>query len=173
MSPPAWAGRRGLAAPCPLSHEHDTSSFDCGRPELDDWLKRTALRSQGETARTYVVCAGARVAGFYTLAAGSVIRGDLPSARLRRNTPPDVPVIVLGRLAVDAGFQGMGIGSGMLKEAIVRAVEASREIGVKALVVHALDDAAAAFYLGYGFVPSPVHARTLVLPIATARAALG
>lgn len=119
-----------------------------------------------------MVCAGSRVVGYYCLAAGSVIRTDLPSAKLRRNTPPQVPVIVIGRLAVDKQFQRRRIGAGMLKDAITRALKASRTIGVRAILVHAVDDAAAAFYRSYDFLPSPTDARTLLLPIETAAAAL-
>lgn len=166
------AGRRRISAPCPLSRIHDTSRFDCGIVELNEWLNKTALKSQDQTAKTYAVCTGDRVVGFFTLAAGSVIRNELPSAKLRRNTPNNIPVVVLGRMAVDLQFQGMGIGNGMLKEAILRAIGASSEIAVKAIVVHAVNDNAVPFYLNYDFLLSPMNNRTLILPLSTAIAAL-
>lgn len=161
-----------LAAPAPLAPNHDCSRFRCGRLELDDWLRASALRSEGRTARTYVVAAGARVVAYYSLAAGAVLRKALPSARARRNTPAEVPVVVVGRLAVDLGYRRRGIGAGMLKDAILRAVAASRSVGVRAILVHAIDDDAAGFYRHYGFTPSPVDSRTLMLAIETAIAAL-
>ncbi len=168
MSPYAPPGGGRLSAPIPLSPDHDRSRFDCGKPELDDWLHRTAAASEGRTARTYVTCAGNRIVGYYALAAGNTVRAALPSARLRRNTPADVPVLVIARLAVDREFHGRRIGRGLLKDALLRAVEASRAIGIRAVVVHAIDDEAARFYRRYGFLPSPMDPRTLVLPIETA-----
>jgi len=165
-------GGRRLSAPAPLSKSHDCAAFDCGRPVLDDWLRRRAPRSEGRTARTYVVAEGRRVVGYYTLAAGAVARTSLPSARARRDTPTEVPVVVIGRLAVDLGYQRRGVGAGMLKDAILRAVEASRAIGVRAILVHAIDDEAAGFYRRFGFTASPVAPRTLMLAIETAVAAL-
>ncbi len=166
------AGGLKLAAPCRISVGHDTSRFDCGKLDLDNWLRTKALKSDGQTARTYVVCAGDRVVGFYSLATGAVFRKDLASAKLRRNTPSQIPVIVIGRLAVDKQFQGQDIGSGMLKDAIYRSIGASRTIGVKAIVVHVIDNSAVPFYLNFDFIPSPTDALTLVLPIATAIAAI-
>lgn len=161
-----------LAAPAPLASNHDCSGFRCGRPQLDDWLRASASRSEGRTARTYVVAAGVRVVAYYSLAAGAVLRKTLPSARARRNTPAEVPVVVIGRFAVDLEYQRRGIGAGMLKDAILRAVAASRAIGVRAILVHAIDDDAAGFYRRFGFKPSPVEPRTLMLAIETAVAAL-
>ena len=114
--------------------------------------------------------AGVRVVAFYCLSAGSVTRRDLPR-RLRHDTPDAIPIVVMGRLAVDAAFQGRGLGQGLLRDAILRTLTAAETIGVRALLVHALDDAAP-FYRKYGFVSSPINERTLILPLETARAAL-
>lgn len=116
------------------------------------------------------MAAGNRVLGFYCLAAGSVMRGDMPK-KLRRNTPEAIPIIVMGRLAVDTEFHGRGVGSGLLRDAILRTLTTAEAIGVRALVVHALDDAPT-FYGKYGFVRSPLDERTFVLPIEAAREAL-
>lgn len=161
-----------LAAPAPLSANHDLSRFDCGRAELNDWLRRRAQPSEGTTARTYVTAVGRRVVGYYALSAGNAIRSVLPSAKLRRNTPDQVPVIVLTRLAVDRKFQGRSIGKGLLKDAVGRTAQASQTIGLRALLVHAIDDGAAAFYIRHGFVPTAIDHLTLLLPIETVIASL-
>ena len=160
-------------APSIITAIHDLSAFDSGKPDLDDWLRRKALKSGGQTARSYVVCVdGNRVIGYYCLAAGGVQREVMPNAKFRRNTPIQVPVIILGRLAVDKNYQHQGIGSGLLKDALSRAIQASQAIGIRAILVHALDEDAVAFYKQYGFTESPVDHRTLILPIETAIAAL-
>ena len=135
-------------------------------------LRTKAAKADGLTARTYVVCDGNRIVGFYSLAAGAVLRKELPTAKARHDTPSQIPVIVIGRLAVDLRYQKGNIGSGMLREGIMRAIDASRTIGVRAVMLHAIDDDAYAFYLRYGFVPSPTDKKTLILPIETAIKAL-
>lgn len=171
MTPhPATGGR--LRPPGPLSEDHDVATFACDNEDLNGWLRRRALAAESRTARTYVVCSENRVVGYYCLAAGAVLRTELPTARSRRNTPLRVPVIVIGRLAVDRRFKGRGVGAGLLRDAILRSIEASRAIGVRAILVHAIDDDAASFYRRYGFRPSPLADRTLVLPIETAVKAL-
>jgi GNAT superfamily N-acetyltransferase len=161
-----------LRAPERLTGRHDLSRFDCGDAGLNDWLKRRALKNEGESSRTYVVCAGDAVVGFYCLAAGAVIRAEAPKP-LQRNMPEQVPVILIGRLAVDAAHQGQGIGAGLLKDALLRAIAIAEAIGVRAILVHALNGKAAAFYARYGFQPSPIDPQTLLLPMETAVAALG
>lgn len=158
-------------APEPLADSHDVSAFACGRVELDDWLKRRTRSSEGLTARTYVVADGDRVVGYYCLSAGAVERGELPKKN-RRDTPNAIPIAVIGRLAVDSGCRGTGIGMGLLKDAILRTMAVAGQIGIRAVVVHALDDAVAGYYARLGFVESPLSARTLVLPLETAKAAL-
>src|SRR5260370_20653423 len=106
-----------LRPPEHLTGRHDVSTFDCGKTDLNKWLVRQARRSEGRSARTYVVTVDSRVVGYYCLAAGSVIRDELPKAGLRRNAPDQVPVIVLGRLAVDAKFAFRGFGKGLLRDA--------------------------------------------------------
>ncbi len=168
------AGREGEAPVGPperLAADHDLTDFRCGRDELDDWLRRHARRNEGETSRTYVVPRGRRVVGYYCLAAGSVMRDALPR-RMRHDTPEQVPIVVLGRLASDMRFQRRGLGRGMVQEAILRTLRAAEEIGVRALLVHALDDEAAGFYARFDFIPCPLGERTLVLSVETARRSL-
>jgi GNAT superfamily N-acetyltransferase len=151
-----------------LNDQHDVSEFACGETDLDAWLKRQARGSEGRSARTYVVAIGTRVVGYYCLAAGAVTRAALPRASLRRNQPDQVPVIVLGRLAVDGEYAGQGVGKALLGDALVRAAGAAEAIGVRAILVHAIDDEAAGFYRKFGFLPFPTNELTLALPLETA-----
>ena len=155
-----------LSAPGPLSADDDVGSFDCGNALLNDWLRDQAVRSEGRSARTYVVKDGARVVGYYSLATGGVTRESVPR-KIRHGLPRLVPVMVLGRLAVDLGYQRLGIGRGLLKDALLRTLQVSREVGVRALLVHAIDDEAKAFYAAHGFIEFPAGARTLLLPVET------
>jgi len=161
-----------IAAPAPLTADHDLAPFDCGEPALDAWLKRQALRNEaGGASRTYVACAGARVAGYYSLAAGAVVRAEAPRP-MQRNMPDPIPVMVLGRLAVDRSFQGQGIGRALLRDAVLRVLRAAEIAGIKAILVHAISDDAREFYLASGFVPSPIDPMTLCLPLAAVRTIL-
>jgi GNAT superfamily N-acetyltransferase len=167
---------RAYELPRPILATDAVEEFDCGKAPLNQFLKERALESEGRTARTYVVCASGgidagAVAGYYTLANGAVARKEMPS-RIRHGLPNPTPVMVLGRLAVDLRHQGRGIGSGLLREALLRTLEASKIAGIRALVVHALDDEAITFYAGWGFQLFPVGSRTLFLPIETLVAAL-
>lgn len=156
-----------LAAPQPLTAEHLLGDFSCGETVLDEWLKRRAMNNQATGAsRTFVVVDGAhRVHGYYALAAGAVAH-QLATSAVRRNMPDPVPVLVLGRLAVDQRTQGMSLGSALLKDAVNRAVTVSQNTGVRALMVHALHEPARAFYEHYGFQPSPQHPMTLMLRLS-------
>jgi GNAT superfamily N-acetyltransferase len=166
---PSIARGPQLRPPEHLGVGHDVSSFDCGKPDLNAWLGRQASRSEGRSARTYVIAVDSRIVGYYCLVAGSVIRDELPKS-LRRNLPDQVPVIVLGRLAVDVKFVSRGLGKGLLKDALLRSLSASEIVGARALLVHAIDDAACGFYRKFGFQPFPTNARTLVLPLDTVKA---
>jgi GNAT superfamily N-acetyltransferase len=164
---------RGLRPPEAISHIHDVTVFDCGKPDLNLWLQQRAHLAEGKSARTMVICEDVHVIGYYCLATGAIERESLPSAKLRRNLPDPIPVVVLGRLAIDRRHQGRGLGSALVKDAILKTIAASEIAGVRALLVHATDDQAAAFYRRYGFIASPTGPRTLLLPIETAKAALG
>lgn len=165
------AGGPMFRPPEGITAAHDVSAFSCKHPDLAEWLKKRAVANEGRSSRTYVVLHGARVVGFYTLAAGAVVRELLPKS-IQRQTPERAPVVVLGRLATDTNFERRGIGRGMLQEAICRTLSMASEIGVRALLVHAKDEEAAGFYRRFGFLPSPINNRTLVLPTETASAAI-
>lgn len=158
-----------LGAPVPLTAEHDTSAFACQHESLSAWLSKRALANAAAGAsRTYVVCTAERnVVGYYALAAGS-ISAEAVTGRLRRNMPDPLPVIVLGRLAVHSDWGGRGIGSGLLKDAVLRSIQASALVGVRALLCHAIDDDAKAFYLKHGFAESPLDPLTLMLGLREA-----
>jgi GNAT superfamily N-acetyltransferase len=153
----------GLNRPERLTHNHIVTDFDCGDHQLNDWLKRKAIRNEGGGAsRTYVVCWHDSVIAYYCLSSGAVFHNILPG-KYKRNMPDPVPVIVIGRLAVDRNWQGKGIGGGLLKDACLRSLEVSEVIGVKAILVHAISSNAVEFYTQYGFTPSPVQPLTLLL----------
>jgi GNAT superfamily N-acetyltransferase len=157
-----------ITPPAPLAEVHDLSRFDCGKEALNDWLRLRAAASEGRSSRCYVVCSGGVVAGYYSLSTGAVRHGGAQGRAprpLRANLPAPTPVLVLGRLAVDKNFHGRGIGKGLLKDALQRALAASRLIGARALIVHAFDDDAVPFYAAFGFKPFPGEPRTLFLPM--------
>jgi len=161
-----------LPAPQPLAEWHHLADFDSGEPTLDDWLKRRAARNQANgSSRTYVVCEGDTVIGYYCLAAVAVGHAGAPST-LKRNRPDPVPVLVLGRLAIHKEHHQKGIGTALLNDAIRRAIQAANIAGVTALLVHAISEQARRFYLSRGFIESPLQPMTLCLMLATAEKAL-
>jgi GNAT superfamily N-acetyltransferase len=155
-----------LHAPEPLAPEHQVNSFACGESVLDEWLKRRALGNQTSGAsRTFVVTTLEReVMGYYALAAGAVAHQDAGRS-IRQNMPDPIPVMVLARLAVDAKAQGMKLGAALLQDALQRCVLVSQNTGVRAMLVHAINDRARQFYEHYGFKASPAHPMTLMLRI--------
>jgi len=164
-----------LRAPVPLLATHDLDPFDCGIPELDEWLVTHALRNGTAGASwTYVVCpeASTSVVGYYSLATGGVAR-DAVAGAVRRNMPDPIPVIVLGRLAVDQRYQERGLGLDLLVDAVLRTLRAADIVGVKAVLVHAISEEAKRFYLKRGFVKSPANPRTLCLTLDSARRSIG
>ena len=166
-------GADTIGAPEHLTPEHDLATFDSGVPALDDWLKRRALANeQGGASRTYVVCAGGRVVGYYALATGGVAQAAAPG-RVRRNMPDPVPVMVLGRLAVDRAYQDQGLGVGLLRDAVLRILQAAELGGIRAILVHAISDEAKRFYERHGFVASPIDPMTLMITVADAKRAVG
>jgi GNAT superfamily N-acetyltransferase len=157
-----------IGPPEKLSAEHDVSEFESGEPALDDWLRRRALPNEASGAsRTYVVRSGSKVVGYYTLCAGAIAHTHAPG-RIRRNTPDPVPVMILGRLAVDKTCHGHGVGSGLLRDAVLRTLQAAEIAGIRAILVHAISDGAKRFYEKYGFVASPVDPMTVMITTAEA-----
>lgn len=156
-----------------MSVEHDLSLFDCGEQALDDWLRQRALKNESRFSRTYVVCEGARVVAYASISAGAVRRETAPG-KLRRNAPDDIPVSVVGRLAVDRNHAGRGLGADLLSDALRRIAVASRSVGIGAVLIHAKTDAARAFYMKHAeFLEYPPDSGVLFLPIETLVAALG
>ena len=148
----------------PLNAAHDIATFDCGEQSLDEWLRRRALANQAAGAsRTFVVADDRlRVLGYHALAAGAVSHVQATGA-IRRNMQEPIPVLVLVRLAVDRSQQGRALGAALLKDAVLRTMAVANQIGVRALLAHAVNEAAKTFYLRHGFVESPADPLTVML----------
>lgn len=157
----------------PLTKAHDCSAFDCGKPTLNDWLKRYAFANQqNDSARTYVALLTGKVAGYYSLTAGSVLREESPARVAKGLAAHPIGVILLARLAVDRNEHGTGLGKMLLMDALKRASSAADTIGTRAILVHAIDAAAAAFYEKFGFETSPLDPKQLMLLMKDLRATL-
>ena len=148
-----------------LAAEDDLDGFDCGSEPLNSWLR---LRAQSNhvsgASRSYVCASGARVIGYFCLAAGSVQHEAAPGS-IRRNMPDPVPTIIMGRLAVDLKVRGRGIGRQLVIYAIERCEEVAEIAGFRALLVHAKDTVAAAFYSRHKFIASPIDPLMLMIRI--------
>lgn len=156
-----------VTAPEPLSSFHQLAEFVSGEVVLDGWLKQIGLKNQALGAvRTFVVCKKntKQVAGFYSLATGSVNHVEATGS-LRSNMPDPIPVIILARLAVDVSFRGKGLGADFLHYAVLRCFRVAENIGVRAIMVHALAEEARGFYVHHGFKASQTQARTLFLKL--------
>jgi predicted N-acetyltransferase YhbS len=161
-----------LSAPEPLAPHHKTDEFSCGERPLDDWLKRRALANQTSGAsRTFVACESGLVVAYYALASSAVAVATAPG-KFRRNMPDPIPVVVLGRLAVAQSHHGKGIGRALFQDAARRVIHAADAIGIRGLIVHALSESAASFYVRLGFDPSPLSPMTLMVTLADLRASL-
>jgi GNAT superfamily N-acetyltransferase len=162
-----------LSAPEPLAERHDLAEFDSGVASLDDWLRRRAGANQVSGAsRTFVVAEGARAVGYYAAAAGGIGVASA-SGRFRRNMPDPVPIVLLGRLAVDRGWQGRGLGRALFRDCCLRVAQAADAIGIRGIVVHAVSEAAKAFYLALGFEVSAGDPMTLMVTLADVRTVIG
>lgn len=161
-----------LEAPVALDATHDLAAFSSGVASLDDWLRRRALVNQVSGAsRTFVTCDGGQVVGYYALASGAVATAAATS-RVRRNMPDPVPVALLGRLAVDRAWRGRGLGRALFRDAAFRVLGAADTIGIRAMLVHAISEEAAAFYRALGFEPSPLDPMTLMVTLGELRTAI-
>ncbi len=155
---------------------HDRSSFSCGAPELDRYIRQFATQDmRRDVARVFVALdpGDTTVAGYYSLSAASFRRDDLPPDQAKRLPRYPVPAVLLGRLAVDEARKGRGLGAYLLTDALDRACRASEVLAVQALIVEARDDTAAAFYRKYGFLAFTDSNRRLFLPMATIRKLIG
>jgi GNAT superfamily N-acetyltransferase len=162
-----------ISSPEPLNDGHDLSQFTCGKPSLNNWLQRRALSNhkKGFTA-VMVVHDGGRVVGYYGLAPTAIIPTAMPRS-IRTGQPPDpIPCLLLGQLATDVSWSGQGIGTGLLKHALQRCVEAAALIGGRALVVNAVDEEAQVFWQRRGFAPSKDDPMILFRSIADIAASL-
>lgn len=159
-----------LSPPEPLTDHHNIEAFTSGVESLDTWLKRRALKNQVTGAsRTFVVCNGQRVVAYYALASSAVAVSET-LGRFRRNMPDPIPVVVLGRLAVDQSFQGKGLGRALVRDAGYRVIQAADAIGIRGMVVHALSTEAKAFYEAVGLEPSPLDPMTMMITLADLKA---
>lgn len=159
-----------LSAPQPLDAQHRLEEFDCGKSGLTDWLLRYARQAQGSgSARTFVVCDGARVAGYFSLTVGQIDTLEAPE-RIRRGMGQyPIPLVILARLAVDLDYQKQGLGISLLQDAIRRTVAIAEHAGIRALLTHPIDADAEAFYRRFGFEPTPENERQLILLLKDAR----
>lgn len=161
-------------APEPITVAHKLDKFESGETTLDNWLKKKALANQHKGAsRCFVLCEAKNenVIGYYSLSAGAIAHEARPKA-MRRNMPDPLPVLLLGRLAIARDHQGKGLGSALLRDAMLRAVTVSAQTGIFAILVHALSEDAKKFYFSRGFVQSPLQSMTLMMIMKTIRAVL-
>jgi len=157
-----------------LSRSHNVEAFDCGKEPLNRFLIRFALQNQQANAsQTYLALSGDEIVGFYTLVVGQVEYADAPERLTKGIARHAVPIMLLARLAVALGQQGRGIGSGLLKDAMRRTLQAADIAGIRAFAVHAKDDEARAFYERFDFVPSPADPYHLFVLLKDLRAYLG
>ena len=158
----------------PLDTALDVTTFRCGQAPLDEYIRRYASQDvKRNVARVFVAAPEKqprRPAGFFTLSAGSVTCSNLPETLARRLPRYPVPVALIGRLAVDSEFQGKGLGSILLADACRKVKQASATLAVAGIVVDAKDEAAAAFYRHFGFLPMPGQPDRLLLPASAFRA---
>jgi GNAT superfamily N-acetyltransferase len=153
-----------------LESSHDRASFDCGVEPLNVYLKQYALQNQKKgIVRNYVTCRGMRVVGYYSLAYGSAAQADAPPALTKGIGKYPIPVMILARLAVDVRESGRGLGKALLKDAILRTLQAAEIAGLKAIVVQAKDMSAEQFYARHGFIPSPGDPFHLFFPLGPLR----
>lgn len=158
--------------PSPITVDRELANFDSGESSLNEWLKKRAFKNHMTGAsRCFVLCSGVDVIGYYSLSAGAISHEAAPKG-MRRNMPNPLPILLLGRLAVDKRYHNRGIGQALLRDAMLRAVNVAGNAGVFAILVHALSDKAKQFYLSRGFVESPLQPMTLFMTIETVRSIL-
>ena len=151
-----------ISPPRHLSPGDDLAGFDCGVAQLNNWLHRWAMVNHlSGASRCYVCTAGGGAAAFYCLSASS-IGHEFAAGNVRRNMPDPIPAILLGQLAVDKSLQGQGVGAHLVHHAAGKCMEIASLVGVRVLLVHALDDSIAKFYQKLGFVMSPHTPRLLM-----------
>lgn len=156
-----------------LRREHDFTEFDCGNATLNTWLRKYAwTNQQADSAKTYVALAGNLVTGYYALTTGSVHKHESPERISKGLAAHPIGIVLLARLAVDRRQQGKGLGKALLFDALTRIDEAAEIVAVRAVMVHAIDEAARRFYEHFEFEPSPVDPFQLLLLLKDLRKAL-
>src|ERR1039458_6623053 len=157
-----------------LRRDHGVDAFDCGREELNRYLQRYAWQNQqAGAAQTYVGLVGEAIVGYHTLAVGQVMLEDAPARLTKGLTRHPVPIMLLARLATDHRWQGQGVGKALLRDAMQRTLQAADIPGIRALAVHAKDDAARRFYEHFDFVPSPTDPLHLFVLLKDVRRVFG
>lgn len=157
-----------------LVRQHLVDAFDCGQENLNSYLQDYALMSQrSDAATTYVGVAGEQIIGYYTLVVSNVIYDDAPERIKKELSRNPVPVMLLARLATDMKWQGQGVGAGLLRDAMQRTIQVADIVGVRAFLVHAINDKAKAFYKHFDFIPSPTDPYHLYLLVKDIRKAMG
>jgi GNAT superfamily N-acetyltransferase len=156
-----------------LRRDHDLSAFDCGNVSLSTWLQKFAWpNQQADSAKTYVACRDSRVVGYYALTTGSVHKHETSERIAKGLANHPIGVVLLARLAVDFSQQGKGLGKALLFDALKRVEAAADIVGVRAVMVHAIDEAARRFYEYFNFDPSPIDPFQLMLLLKDVRRAL-
>lgn len=162
-----------LSTPHPLHGNDDLAGFDCGKPALNRWLQLRARANQhADYTKVIVVTNELSVVGYYGLSLSSVLRDDVPRQVKKHPAPTEIPCLLLGQLAVDVRWKGHGIGIGLLRDALIRAVNIAEHAGTRAVVVNALDADAAAFWVQAGFIAAAADPSTYFRTIADIRATL-
>jgi GNAT superfamily N-acetyltransferase len=157
-----------------LSAADSVEFFDCDQPDLNQFLRRYALVNQkADSAQTYVCCKDGEVSGFYSLTVGSVEHEEAPHRVVKGLARYPIPVMILARLAVDKAHQGKGLGRALLKDALLRTLQASDIAGIRTLIVHAKNDAARQWYIDWEFEPSPTDPFHLFLMLKDLKAIVG
>ncbi|MBF0118703.1 MAG: GNAT family N-acetyltransferase [Desulfobacterales bacterium] len=154
-----------MTSPVPLSKLHLLEDFDCGNIVLNEWLIRFAWQNnQANAAKTFVVCDELKVVGYYSLAVGSIEYNEVVPSRIKKGLAHhNIPVVILARLAVDLKYQKCGVGKGLLKDALLRTLNISEHIGIRAVFVNAKNDQARKFYQSNDFEPYPYDPLKLIL----------
>jgi len=156
-----------------LRRDHGLEEFDCGKELLNRFLLRNALQNQQASAsQTYVACTGRRVIGYHTLVVGEVAHAAAPERLTKGLARHPVPIMLLARLAVSLDWQKRGTGSALLKDALLRTLQAADIAGIRAFAVHAKDEEARGFYEHFDFIPSPTDPMHLFLLLKDIKAVL-
>lgn len=160
-----------IKKPEQITSLHALDDFDCGNEVLNEWLKKRALKNEGQHSRTRVVSEENKVIAYYTLCT-SIVNRENVTRKLQQNAPVPISFILLGRLAVDRKWQGKGLAKDLLQQALLQTFEASKIVGIRGLLVHAIDNEAENFYKQFGFIESKIPL-TLLMPIEDIKVALG